>query len=54
MKDDETDGSCSTNGEKTSTHTALLGRPEERRLLDKPHGRMGVNTIKGYCRYMIV
>jgi hypothetical protein len=46
VEDDETDGSCSTQEEKTSIYGALLGRPEERMLLEKPYARMGVNTIK--------
>jgi hypothetical protein len=32
--------------EKTKKYRALLGRPEERRLLDKPHAQMGFYTIK--------
>jgi hypothetical protein len=27
-------------------YRALLGRPEERRLLDKPYAQLGFNTIK--------
>ena len=46
MKADDTDGSCSTSGEKTKKYRALLGWPEERRLLDKLYAQMGFSTIK--------
>jgi hypothetical protein len=43
---DETDRACSTSGEKINIYRALLGRPEERRLLDKPYAQMGVILLK--------
>jgi hypothetical protein len=39
VKEDEMGGACSTNGEKRNAYRILVGKPEGKRLLERPRRR---------------